>query len=74
MKSIVDLEIERLEKLIPDGVDLEEKYFDNFAKYSTRIGNGVYQWRGITDTDTRILFLKGALLIEGVDKEKIISA
>jgi hypothetical protein len=59
--------IEWLESLIPKGVDIDKKYFNNFSKYSCYMGNGVYQYRGIYSTDTRELFLITSLLQEGID-------
>jgi hypothetical protein len=59
--------IEWLESLIPEGVDIDEKYFDRFAKYARYMGNGVYQYHGMYSTDTRELFLITSLLQEGID-------
>lgn len=49
--------------------DIEGKYWDNFTKFSTYMGEGVYQWKGILASDTRVLFLKGILRCEGVTIE-----
>lgn len=47
----------------------EKKYVNNFENWATFLGNGVYQWRGIYHSDTRILFLIGILKCEGIDPE-----
>jgi len=51
---------------IPKGLDYDSKYGDNFNKYARYMGNGVYSWKGIHATDTRILFLTGVLISEKV--------
>jgi len=63
--------IEWLESLIPNGVDIDKKYFDRFAKYACYVGNGVYQYRDILSTDTRELFLITSLIQEGIDVSMI---
>jgi hypothetical protein len=62
--------IKYLESLIPEGLDINEKYFDKFSKYATYSGNGVYQWYGILSTDTRELFLMGCLHCEKIPFEQ----
>lgn len=52
---------------IPKGLDYETKYWSNFKKYATFMGNGVYQWKGILANDTRTLFLMGVLRSERID-------
>lgn len=59
--------IKYLESLVPEGVDIDEKYFNRFAKYACYMSNGVYQYRGVYSTDTRELFLITSLLQEGID-------
>jgi hypothetical protein len=51
---------------IPKGLDYNSKYEANFEKYARYMGNGVYSWKGIHATDTRILFLTGVLMSEKV--------
>lgn len=63
--------IKYLESLIPEGLDINKKYFDKFSRFATYMGNGVYQWRGILSTDTRELFLMGCLSIEKIPYEQI---
>lgn len=58
--------IKYLESKIPSDLDYEAKYYNNFAKYATYIGNGVYTWRGIHATNTRELFLMGVLKMEKI--------
>jgi hypothetical protein len=55
-----------LESKIPAGVDINVKYMSNFEKYARYLGNGVYSWKGLYSTDTRELFLMGALMSEGI--------
>lgn len=52
---------------IPKGLDYDSKYRDNFEKYARYMGNGVYTWKGLHATETRILFLTGVLMSERVD-------
>jgi hypothetical protein len=47
-------------------VTVEEKYRANFEKYARYLGNGVYTWKGITATDTAVLFLMGVLFSERI--------
>jgi hypothetical protein len=56
----------RLGKTAKERKAIEDKYFDRFSKYATYKGNGVYEWRGILSTDTRELFLMGALRQENI--------
>lgn len=63
--------IKYLEGLVPEDVDIDDKYWDNFDKYATYMGNGVYQWKGILATCTRELFLMGALRSEKVEFEEV---
>jgi hypothetical protein len=63
--------IKYLESLIPEGLDINEKYFNKFSKYATYMNNGVYQWCGILSTDTRELFLMGCLHNEKIPFEQI---
>lgn len=53
--------IKYLESLIPEGVDINELYFQNFSKFAQYMGNGVYSYRGLHSTDTRELFLMTSL-------------
>lgn len=53
--------INYLESLVPKDLDINEKYFNKFSKYSRYLGNGVYTIDGIFSTDTRELFLMFAL-------------
>lgn len=62
--------IKWLESLIPEGVDIDKKYFDRFAKNACYMGNGVYQYQNIYSTDTRELFLLTSLMQEGIDVSK----
>jgi len=64
--------IKYLESLLPcDEKILEIEYFEKFEKYATYLGNGIYQWLGITATDTRELWLMGILFKEGVEFEQV---
>jgi hypothetical protein len=47
-------------------VSVDEKYRDNFEKYATYMGNGVYQWKGAVANDTRVLYLIAVLRSEGI--------
>lgn len=63
--------IEYLESLIPtDENILEDKYFHEFEKFASYTGNGTYEWMGIRATDTRELWLMGALMLEGIEYEE----
>jgi hypothetical protein len=63
--------IKYLESLIPEGVDINKKYYTTFAKYAQYMGNGVYSYRGIASTDTRELFLMTSLKQLGITYEEI---
>lgn len=60
--------VQYLESRFPKGKqkEIEDKYFDKFAKYATYQGNGIYQWQGFLSTDTRELFLMGCLFSEKI--------
>lgn len=60
--------ISYLESLMPAGS--EEKHFDQFERFSTYMGNGVYQWLGILSANLRELFLMGCLHKEGINYER----
>ena len=59
--------INYLEKKLPKGIDVNDKYGKNFDKYARYMGNGVYSWKGLMATDTRELFLIGVLRSEGIE-------
>ena len=70
----MDERISQLEKLaqdkLPESLDFyENKYEENFNKFSTFMGNGVYQWSGLFASDIRELFLIGILKKEGIHPE-----
>lgn len=56
---------------IPKDLDYDSKYGENFTKYARYMGNGVYSWKGILATDTRILFLIGVLKSERIEFKEI---
>ena len=58
--------INYLEKKLPKGIDVNDKYGKNFDKYARYMGNGVYSWKGLMTADTRELFLIGVLRSEGI--------
>jgi len=60
-----------LESKLPKNVDIEAKYRKNFERYATYLGNGIYQWKGITATDTALLFLMGVLRSENINFKEI---
>ncbi|BAV39347.1 hypothetical protein BPT24_223 [Tenacibaculum phage pT24] len=64
---------EYLESLIPnnDEDSLRKKYFNNFEKYASYLGNGVYTWDGFYSSCTRELWLMGALHREKIIFEKL---
>lgn len=57
-----------LQRKFPKGQEqiLEEKYRKRFEKNARYIGHGVYDWQGLTSTDTAELFLIGVLTFEGI--------
>jgi hypothetical protein len=63
--------IEYLESLIPEDIDITERFYDNFSKYAQYMENGVYSYKGISSTDTRELFLMASLLQLGISYERI---
>lgn len=60
-------EIERLESLIPIGVDINKKYFNDFSKNAVYLPHGFYLWKGNQTKDPRLTFLKGCLDIMGIN-------
>lgn len=62
---------EYLQSLIPKGIDINERFYDNFSKYAQYMGNGVYSYKGILSTDTRELFLMTSLLQLEIPYEQI---
>ena len=50
-----------LENLVPKDVDIDKLFYDNFAKFASYMGNGIYSYRGLYSTDTRELFLMSSL-------------
>lgn len=52
---------------IPKELDYDKKYFNNFEKWATYMGGGVYQWRGLFNSCTRLLFLEGVLMQERIE-------
>ena len=63
--------VKYLESLIPEGTDINQKYFPSFSKYAQYMGNGVYSYRGIVSTDTRELFLMYCLREMKINYEEI---
>ena len=63
-------EIERLEKLLPEPEAVyEKKYKKAFESQAARVGEGVYEWAGVYAHDTRLLWLRGVMGIEGIPYE-----
>lgn len=63
--------VKYLESLLPLSEDvLSERYWSNFEKYASYLGNGVYSWTGILANDTRELWLMGVLWKEGIEFEQ----
>jgi hypothetical protein len=60
--------IEYLESRLPKGKEseIEDKYRKSFERTAGYQGNGVYNWGEIHATNTRILFLTGVLVNEGI--------
>jgi len=63
--------IEYLESKLPKDIDVEMKYRKNFEKYAGYVGNGIYQWKGITTTETSELFLMGVLKSENIKFKEV---
>lgn len=63
--------IDYLESLIPEGLDVNEKYGKNFDKYARYMGNGIYSYHGLFATDTRELFLMTSLFREGIKFKEV---
>lgn len=59
--------IEHLESKLPKDLDHEAKYRQNFNKYASYLGNGVYEYRGIKATDTAELYLLYVLTTERIE-------
>lgn len=51
--------------------DMEDKYFPNFEKMASFVGNGIYTINGLYAPDTRELFLMYCAQQEGIDYENI---
>lgn len=60
----MQVEVKKLESKI--SIELQDKYWKKFEKQAVFLGNGVYEWANIYETDTRLLFLKGIAAIEGI--------
>jgi hypothetical protein len=61
-------ELEKLFSKIPK--EKQDKYFENFSKWATYMGNGLYQWKDILSSDTRELYLLGCLAQEKIPYPK----
>jgi hypothetical protein len=69
--SNIQREIKELEAKLPKPEETyEKKYLNRFEKYATYMGGGVYQWQGLYASDTRVLWLKGILALEGIWREE----
>ena len=63
--------VKYLESLLPKSFEeLDKKYFENFSKYGSYMGNGVYSWKDLYAADTRELYLMGILKCEGIQYDE----
>jgi len=60
--------IKYLESLLPYP-EVEDKHYPRFEKQARYLGNGVYSFNGVYETNTRALFLMGVLVAEGISYE-----
>lgn len=60
-----------LENLVPKDVDIDKLFYDNFAKFASYMGNGIYSYRGLYSTHTRELFLMYCLRELGINYEEV---